>query len=49
MTVLSGLWGMNVMLPQFAGGPTAQFWWVVGYHGGHHRVMLAFFRMKHWI
>ena len=49
MTVLTGLWGMNVMLPQFAGGPTAQFWWVVGIMGGITLVMLAVFRSKHWI
>jgi magnesium transporter len=49
MTVLTGLWGMNVMLPQFAGGPTAQFWWVVGIMGAITVVMLALFRSKHWI
>jgi magnesium transporter len=49
MTVLTGLWGMNVMLPQFGGGPTAQFWWVVGIMGAVTVVMLAFFRSKHWI
>jgi magnesium transporter len=49
MTVLTGLWGMNVMLPQLAGGPTAQFWWVVGILGAITVVMLAVFRSKHWI
>ena len=49
MTVLTGLWGMNVMLPQLAGGPTAQFWWVVGIMGAITVVMLALFRSKHWI
>jgi magnesium transporter len=49
MTVLTGLWGMNVMLPEFAGGPTAQFWWVVGIMGAITVVMLAVFRSKHWI
>jgi magnesium transporter len=49
MTVLTGLWGMNVMLPQFAGGPTVQFWWVVGIMGAITVVMLAVFRSKHWI
>jgi Mg2+ and Co2+ transporter CorA len=47
--VLTGLWGMNVMLPHFAGGPTAQFWWVVGIMGAITVVMLAVFRSKHWI
>ena len=49
MTVLTGLWGMNVMLPQFAGGASAQFWWVVGIMGAITVVMLAVFRSKHWI
>jgi magnesium transporter len=49
MTVLTGLWGMNVMLPQFAGDPTAQFWWIVGIMGAITVVMLAVFRSKHWI
>ena len=49
MTVLTGLWGMNVMLPEFGGGPTAQFWWVVGIMGAITVVMLAVFRSKHWI
>lgn len=49
MTVLTGLWGMNVMLPQFGGGPAAQFWWVVGIMAAITVVMLAFFRSKHWI
>jgi magnesium transporter len=49
MTVLTGLWGMNVMLPEFAGGPAAQFWWIVGVLGGLTVLMLAFFRSKHWI
>ena len=49
MTVLTGLWGMNVMLPQLAGGPTAQFWWVVGIMGAITVVMLALFRSKDWI
>ncbi len=49
MTVLVGLWGMNVMLPQFSGGASAQFWWVVGIMIAMTVVMLAFFRSKHWI
>ena len=30
LTVLTGMWGMNVPLPHFPGGAAAQFWWVVG-------------------
>jgi magnesium transporter len=49
MTVLTGLWGMNVMLPQFAGGANAQFWWVVGIMGAITVAMLAAFRWRRWI
>jgi magnesium transporter len=49
MTVLTGLWGMNVPLPHLAGGDAAQFWWVVGIMGAITVVMLAVFRWKHWI
>ena len=49
MTVLTGLWGMNVMLPHFAGGDPAQFWWVVGIMGAITVVMLAVFRWRRWI
>ena len=30
MTVLTGMYGMNVTLPHFPGGEGAQFWWIVG-------------------
>ena len=30
LTLLSGLWGMNIMLPRFPGGDAAQFWWISG-------------------
>jgi magnesium transporter len=49
MTVLTGLWGMNVMLPHFAGGDPGQFWWVVGIMGAITIVMLAVFRWRRWI
>ena len=49
MTVLTGLWGMNVSLPHFAGGEGLQFWWVVGIMAVITVVMLAVFRWKRWI
>jgi magnesium transporter len=49
MTVLTGLWGMNVMLPQFGGSPTAQFWWIIGIMAAITVAMLAVFRWKRWI
>jgi magnesium transporter len=49
MTVLTGLWGMNVMLPQFVGGANAQFLWVVAIMGAITVVMLGVFRWRRWI
>ncbi|HEY3161223.1 MAG TPA: magnesium/cobalt transporter CorA [Vicinamibacterales bacterium] len=49
MTVLTGLWGMNVPLPHFAGTDVAQFWWVVGIMGAITVGMLAIFRWRRWI
>ena len=49
LTVLVGLWGMNVTLPMMPGGDAAQFWWVtalmVGLGGG----MLVYFRRRRWL
>ena len=49
LTVLTGMWGMNVTLPQLPGGEAAQFWWVFGImlvlSGG----MLALFRRMRWM
>ena len=30
LTLLSGMWGMNVPLPHLPGGEHAQFWWILG-------------------
>ena len=49
LTVLSGMWGMNVPLPAFPGGPAAQFWWVLGIMIGIAAAMLAVFRTNRWM
>ena len=49
LTVLTGMWGMNVPLPVFPGGEHVQFWWVVGIMVAISGVMLVLFRRKHWI
>jgi magnesium transporter len=49
LTVLTGMWGMNVPLPQFPGGDAAQFWWIVGAMLASSVGMLVFFRRKRWI
>ncbi|MDQ3071360.1 MAG: CorA family divalent cation transporter [Acidobacteriota bacterium] len=28
LTVITGMWGMNVTLPNLQGGQAFQFWWV---------------------
>src|SRR5205814_8941115 len=30
LTLLTGVYGMNLDLPRLPGGPAAQFWWLVG-------------------
>jgi magnesium transporter len=49
MTVLTGLWGINVPLPHFAGSDAVQFWWLVGIMAGITIVMLGIFRWNRWI
>ena len=49
LTVLTGMWGMNVTLPTFPGGPDVQFWWVAAIMVGISASMLALFRQKKWI
>jgi magnesium transporter len=49
MTVLTGMWGMNVELPAFPGGPSAQFWWIGGILLAITAMMLAIFRRLRWI
>jgi magnesium transporter len=49
LTLLSGLWGMNIALPHFPGGDAAQFWWLVAIMALIVAVMLALFRRNRWI
>jgi magnesium transporter len=49
LTVLTGMWGMNIPLPHFPGGPDAQFWWIAGIMASIIVTMLVFFRRNHWI
>jgi len=49
LTVLTGMWGMNVPLPAFPGGEHAQFWWVFGLMVTIIGGMLVVFRRKRWI
>ena len=49
LTVLTGMWGMNVPLPHFPGGDAVQFWWVAGLMAIVSGGMLAVFRFNRWI
>jgi magnesium transporter len=49
LTVLTGVYGMNVPLPHLPGGERAQFWWVCAIMVAMSAGMLAFFRRKGWI
>jgi magnesium transporter len=49
LTVLTGMWGMNVPLPHFPGGDHAQFWWVTASMVVLCVGMLWFFRRLRWL
>lgn len=49
LTVLTGMYGMNVPLPHLPGGDGAQFWWIVAAMVALSAAMLAFFRRNRWI
>lgn len=48
MTMLTGLYGMNVELPPLPGGPAMQFWWIVGALVATGGAMIAFFATRKW-
>lgn len=49
LTVVTGLYGMNVPLPAFPGGETVQFWWIVGLMAAASAAMLWWFRRARWL
>jgi magnesium transporter len=49
LTLLAGLYGMNVPLPHFPGSPGVQFWWIGGICVAVSLAMLAVFRRNRWI
>ena len=49
LTVLTGMWGMNIGLPHFAGGPEMQFWWIFGVMIAISLAMIVVFRRNGWI
>ena len=49
LTLLTGIFGMNVDLPHFPGGPAAQFWWLFGFMTIVVVAMLGWFHRKGWM
>jgi magnesium transporter len=49
LTVLTGIYGMNVALPHLPGGSDVQFWWVMAMVGVTVGGMLWVFRRKGWL
>jgi magnesium transporter len=49
LTVLTGMYGMNVPLPHLPGGEGAQFWWILAMMLAMSGLMLVYFRRKRWI
>ena len=49
LTVLTGMWGMNIDLPHMPGGAGAQFWWISGIMFVVSGAMLVVFRLNKWI
>jgi magnesium transporter len=49
LTVLTGMWGMNLPLPMFPGSDAAQFWWVAAMMGVIAAGMLTVFWWKRWM
>jgi magnesium transporter len=49
LTVVTGLFGMNVPLPAFPGGEAVQFWWVLGLMVATSCGMFAWFRRAGWL
>jgi magnesium transporter len=49
LSVVVGLYGMNVRLPELPGGETAQFWWITIAMIAISITMLWFFRRRKWL
>ncbi len=49
LTVLTGMWGMNIVLPHLPGGENAQFFWISGLMVAIVVTMLAYFKRSGWL
>ncbi len=49
LTVLTGMYGMNVPLPHLPGGENLQFWWILFIMLAITGAMLYMFRRRGWL
>ncbi len=49
LTVLTGMFGMNVELPHMPGPPWMEFWWITGFMVAIAGAMLYMFRRRRWL
>jgi magnesium transporter len=49
LTIITGLFGMNVDLPVFPGGRAAQFWWIFGGMIAITAGLFALFKHREWL
>ena len=49
LTVITGVFGMNVVLPVFPGGEAVQFWWIVGVMTVITSSIYFLFRRRDWL
>jgi magnesium transporter len=49
LTVITGMWGMNVPLPPFPGGEGVQFWWILGVMVATLLVLVGYFKRRRWL
>ena len=49
LTVITGIYGMNVELPVLPGGAATQFWWVMGFMLSSSGLLFALFRRMRWL
>ncbi len=49
LTVLTGVWGMNVAIPHLPGSDALQFWWLMGGMAVLSATMLWWFKRMDWL
>jgi magnesium transporter len=49
LTVITGLFGMNVELPRFPGGDATQFWWISGIMAVMTIAVYGMFKHQDWL